>query len=170
MAKIMGLELKAVKTFIGSDGYGLNANLYYKDKKVAFVLDEGNGGELMVYFADKDKQEKVLAVANRYYEKYPKYLFHDTDWTKLTELVEELYDLYETEKYFKKSLKKGFSVVVEIRYCKRMDNPLDNYDPAKQDCMVALKTWNEKVKQDILNEYQPAEIKVYERLEDFIIE
>lgn len=106
MAKIMGLELKAVKTFIGSDGYGLNANLYYKGKKVAFVLDEGNGGELMVYFADKDKQEKVLAVANRYYEKYPKYLFHDTDWAKLTELVEELYDLYETEKYFKKSLKK----------------------------------------------------------------
>lgn len=33
----MGLELKGVKTFVGTDGYGLNANLYLTGKKIGFV-------------------------------------------------------------------------------------------------------------------------------------
>ena len=49
MAKIMGLELKAVKTFLGSDGYGLNAILHLNGEKVAFVLFEGRGGELELH-------------------------------------------------------------------------------------------------------------------------
>ena len=38
--------VKGLKTFIGREGHGVNANLYYKGKKVAFLLDSGNGGEL----------------------------------------------------------------------------------------------------------------------------
>ena len=41
-------QVKGVKTFIGREGYGVNANLYYKGKKVAFILDSGNGGCLDV--------------------------------------------------------------------------------------------------------------------------
>lgn len=36
--------IKGLKTFIGREGYGVNANLYHKGKKVAFLLDSGNGG------------------------------------------------------------------------------------------------------------------------------
>jgi hypothetical protein len=41
-------ELKSVKTWQGCDGYGLSANLYVNGKKVATVLDEGNGGEMRI--------------------------------------------------------------------------------------------------------------------------
>jgi hypothetical protein len=170
MAKIMGLELKAVKTFLGSDGYGLNANLYLNGKKVAFVLDEGRGGESEVTFTDKSKEDEVFAIAQRYYEKYPKFLLHDNKWAKLYELLEELYALYETEKYFKKQSKKGYLAVVEVRYNKRTEDFTKNYDPTKRDCMVAFIEWDEKAEKYLIDKYKPVEFKVYQRLEDFIIE
>ena len=37
-------SIKSIKTFKGREGYGINANLYYNNKKVAFLLDSGNGG------------------------------------------------------------------------------------------------------------------------------
>ena len=36
--------LTSIKTFRGTDGYGLNANLCCDGVKVAYVIDEGNGG------------------------------------------------------------------------------------------------------------------------------
>ena len=47
-------QVKGVKTFEGMEGYGINANLYFEGKKVAFILDEGNGGCLDVRW-DRDK-------------------------------------------------------------------------------------------------------------------
>lgn len=170
MAKIMGLELKAVKTFLGSDGYGLNANLYLNGKKVAFVLDEGNGGELNISFTDNTKRDEVFAIAQKYYEKYPKFMLSDNNWAKLNELIEELYALYETEKYFKKQSKKGYSAVVEVRYNKRTEDFIKNYDPTKRDCMVAFAKWDKKTEKYLIDKYKPVEFKVYQRLKDFIIE
>ena len=55
--------LKSVKTFLGMEGYGVNANLYYKasviarEVKVATLIDSGNGGCLdidWVWRQDKD--------------------------------------------------------------------------------------------------------------------
>ena len=37
-------EVKNVKTFIGTEGHGFNANLYCDGKKVAFVIDSAHGG------------------------------------------------------------------------------------------------------------------------------
>lgn len=170
MAKIMGLELKAVKTFLGSDGYGLNANLHLNGKKVAFVLYEGRGGELEVTFTDKLKEDEIFAIAQRYYEKYPKFFLHDNKWARLYELFEELYALYEIEKYFKKQSKKGYLTVVEVRYNKRTEDFIKNYDPTKRDCMVAFIEWDEKAEKYLIDKYKPVEFKVYQRLEDFIIE
>lgn len=170
MAKIMGLELKGVKTFMGMEGYGLNANLYLNGKKVAFVLDEGNGGELSISFTDNTKRDEVFAIAQKYYEKYPKFMLSDNNWAKLNELIEELYALYETEKYFKKQSKKGYSAVVEVHYIKRMDDFFKNYDPKKKDCMLAFAKWDDNAKEQLLKKYQPAEYKVYQKLEDFVIE
>jgi hypothetical protein len=45
-------SLKGVKTFRGMDGQGLNATLMRGDKKVAFILDEGCGGEMRFDFLD----------------------------------------------------------------------------------------------------------------------
>lgn len=46
-------SLKGVKTFRGMDGHGLNATLMRGNKKVAFILDEGCGGEMRFDFVDR---------------------------------------------------------------------------------------------------------------------
>ena len=40
--------LTKVKTFIGNEGHGLNAEITMDGKPVAFVLDEANGGMIQV--------------------------------------------------------------------------------------------------------------------------
>lgn len=169
MAKIMDFQLKSVKTFQGMDGIGLNANLYYKNKKVAFVLDEGHGGELNIQFFEPDKKEEVFQAVKKYYEKYPKFMFYDTDWGKLTEFVEELYALYELEQYFKKQTKKGYQAVVDVRYRKRTDDFMKTLENYKPDCMAAYGKWNAETEEQFLKEFQPIEYTVYQSLEDFII-
>ena len=73
--------------------------------------------------------------------------------TNLNELIEELYALYETEKYFKKQSKKGYSAVVEVHYIKRMDDFFKNYDPKKKDCMFAFAKWDDNAKEQLLKKY-----------------
>lgn len=38
------VQLKKVKTFVGMDGYGINADVYINGVHCYFVLDEGSGG------------------------------------------------------------------------------------------------------------------------------
>ena len=45
-------EIKGLKTFMGMEGYGVNASLYYKGKKIAFIIDDGNGGCLNIDYLD----------------------------------------------------------------------------------------------------------------------
>jgi len=45
-------EIKGLKTFMGMEGYGANASLYYKGKKIAFIIDDGNGGCLNIDYLD----------------------------------------------------------------------------------------------------------------------
>lgn len=45
---IKSVALRGIKTFRGMDGHGLNATLVVNDKAVAFILDEGCGGETMM--------------------------------------------------------------------------------------------------------------------------
>lgn len=47
-------EVKGVKSWTGRDGYGYECNLYRDGKKVARVLNEGNGGQTMFYWADTE--------------------------------------------------------------------------------------------------------------------
>lgn len=53
-------SVKGVKTFIGREGYGVNANLYYNNKKVAFLLDSGNGGCLDIDWTIITKNNKPI--------------------------------------------------------------------------------------------------------------
>jgi hypothetical protein len=46
-------SVKKVKTFRGSDFDGYNAELYRGKMKVADILDEGNGGEVMIDWDDR---------------------------------------------------------------------------------------------------------------------
>ena len=44
--------VKTVKTFIGQEGHGFNANLYRNNKKVAFVRDDASGGSYAYDWVD----------------------------------------------------------------------------------------------------------------------
>lgn len=55
----MKYEVKNVKLFEGMEGYGFNCSLYCDGKRVAKVIDDASGGEIMFYF-DKDEDEKKL--------------------------------------------------------------------------------------------------------------
>ena len=40
----MNIQIKHMKTCIGREGYGFNASLYVDGKKIAFIMDDANGG------------------------------------------------------------------------------------------------------------------------------
>ena len=50
-------EVKGVKSFMGLDFAGYNASLYRNGKKVAFVIDEGCGGEPNFDWTSPEDQE-----------------------------------------------------------------------------------------------------------------
>lgn len=49
----MSYEVKNLKTFMGMDCPGYNATIYRDGVKVAFVIEEGNGGPLNIRWADE---------------------------------------------------------------------------------------------------------------------
>jgi hypothetical protein len=48
----MSYEVRNVKTFMGMDSHGYNATLYRDGVKVAFVIEDGNGGESEIQWFD----------------------------------------------------------------------------------------------------------------------
>jgi len=102
------LTLKKIKTFIGHEGYGLNADLYLDGVKVAFVLDDANGGEVDHQFIDKASEDRVWAFiksipddddakemrTSDYWMKYPKAI----ETHKLDALINEFVDNYQNDK------------------------------------------------------------------------
>lgn len=52
-------SLRRVKTFRGMDGQGLNAKLVKSGKVMAFILDEGRGGEMRFDWMDLTKEKSA---------------------------------------------------------------------------------------------------------------
>jgi len=120
-----GYEVKGVKQMEGRDGYMLNCSLYKDGKKVATVVDDGNGGCLDIHFLDykaprvevsginyMDKpfsykgtpQEKVFQA---YVNTLPTY---DTEWSKnqhpdQEHVINEMVDEAENTKRLKRICK-----------------------------------------------------------------
>lgn len=57
-------SVKAVKTFVGTDGYGYNAALCRNGKKVAFAVQDGGGGPAMVYWEDREAAREEVKIKN----------------------------------------------------------------------------------------------------------
>lgn len=54
-------SVKGVKSFRGMDTDGYNCTLYRDGKKVAFVIEEGSGGEPMFDFVSRDAEAELQA-------------------------------------------------------------------------------------------------------------
>lgn len=112
-------SVKNVKNFMGMDTYGFNCTLYRGKKKVAFCIDDGNGGEVMIdwgtpprstedkagweaWRAEKKEEQKLLAdhlktLPKVMSELFPKGLTIDEGW-----FVSELVNRFEKEKEVRK--------------------------------------------------------------------
>jgi hypothetical protein len=57
MGGVSMYTVKNVKTFMGTEGYGYNCNLYRDGKKVAEVIDAADGGSVNFYWVGKGEAE-----------------------------------------------------------------------------------------------------------------
>ena len=62
-------SVKNIKHHQGREGYGLNADLYFKSKNIGHILDEGNGGQISYYETTREDYTFV----KEYCQSLPKY-------------------------------------------------------------------------------------------------
>ena len=105
MASINGIEIKNIKTFRGRE-YPTNyqGNIYFKGKKLGFWSQDGNGG--CDYF-DRSVETTLTPIAKEYYNR-------DTDASgiELELLLDEILNLKDYEKTFKKIIKDGYKALI----------------------------------------------------------
>lgn len=61
MAENNGYSVKSVKSFMGHEGYGFNCTLCKDGRKVASVINQGDGGEPYFYFENKEVEKALYA-------------------------------------------------------------------------------------------------------------
>lgn len=152
MANINGIEIKAIKTFLGTEGYARQGNVYLDKKKIGFFSEDGNGGCDWIYFeCDKEIKELFFSRVRAHYKNYPA-----LDYMKIYNMTMEEYvkqenklpvttyeqesndiiveyfmkkllNLREFEQYYRKAVKKGYSALISIKYISLSGNalPLD---------------------------------------------
>ena len=115
--------VKKLVTFNGHEGRGANADIYWKKRKVATFLDEGNGGEPYVYWtADWDgdiggdpQEIKDFIASLPHYSLAERYeddsdFAYDWDETpnawKAKDVIDALVHVAEERREFKKTLRK----------------------------------------------------------------
>ena len=149
-------SIKSLKTFVGREGYGINANLYYNNKKVAFLLDSGNGGCLDIDWDCVNKDGSpcippIVKEAELYLRNLAKSL-PKTTWGELSEargrvgiddsmsydwddeaIMNTLIDYYSLIKTYNKWLKK---VVIFNKKTKK----IERYKCLKSDLVKKFKT------------------------------
>ena len=108
-------EIKGLKTFMGMEGYGVNASLYYKGKKMAFIIDGGNGGCLDIDWNWGNKNDKpyvptIVKEAKTYLESLVNTLPKKSMWEKYDfdgeGVMNALVDDYLAKQDFRKCLNK----------------------------------------------------------------
>lgn len=56
--------VKGVKTFVGTEGHGFNASLYFRGKRVAFVYDDASGGPAVFNWKDREAEKAMQALCD----------------------------------------------------------------------------------------------------------
>ncbi|MDD3414190.1 MAG: hypothetical protein PHY47_09335 [Lachnospiraceae bacterium] len=152
MANINGIEIKAIKTFLGTEGYARQGNVYLDKKKMGFFSEDGNGGcDWIEFECDKEVKELFFRRVRAHYKKYPA-----LDYMKIYDMtieeyvkqenklpvttfeqesndiimeyfMEKLLNLREFEQDYRNAVKKGYSELISIKYISLSGNalPLD---------------------------------------------
>lgn len=162
MASINGISLKAIKSFEGMEGTAWQGNVYVGTKKVAFWLQDGNGGtdrfDMMNDFSKKKLVESMKPYVD---QKSIKLKIIDESF------MYNLLWLNQTEKEFKKALKKGYKAMLEVTDGFHVTN---YYYPDVPNCTAEALFM--RIKDDIKDKFfKNKEIRyhLYKGLEDFCI-
>jgi len=62
-------KVKNVKSFLGREGYGFNANLYCDNKKVAFIYDDASGAGVFFEWIDSKSENVEIIRTNNNQQK-----------------------------------------------------------------------------------------------------
>ena len=112
-------SVKAVKTFMGMEGTGVNANIYFKNRKIGDVIDSGNGGELRIkYYIGESWMHKNKDVTE-FLNTLPKHTFEEKGYDfRMDEVTnfdeEEMWNELITMAIAKRDYKKEMKKVVVI--------------------------------------------------------
>ena len=162
MASINGISLKAIKSFEGMEGTAWQGNVYVGTKKVAFWSQNGNGGtdwfDMMNDFSKKKLVESMKPYVD---QKSIKLKIIDESF------MYNLLWLNQTEKEFKKALKKGYKAMLEVTDGFHVTN---YYYPDVPNCTAEALFM--RIKDDIKDKFfKNEEIRyhLYKGLEDFCI-
>lgn len=162
MASINGISLKAIKSFEGMEGTAWQGNVYVGAKKVAFWSQDGKGGADWFDMMNGFSKKKLVEAMKPYV---------DQKSIKLKVIDESfMYNLLwlnQTEKEFKKALKKGYKAMLEVTDGFHVTN---YYYPDVPNCTVEALFM--RIKDDIKDKFfKNKEIRyhLYKCLEDFCI-
>ena len=181
MASINGITVKAMKEFVGHEGYCKQGNIYIDNKKQGFWSQDSWGGPDNFEFDTTLLLERI----KEYYEKNPpidtlklyKMNIEEIDFKNLPvrtfeDVLEpesiflyELTDLIEIEKHFKKAIKQGYSMIGHLKFY-HVKAPI----PANVSDLVYAsneKQINEHFK-EFTDKYLYAYVTVYKSLDDFV--
>lgn len=109
MASIYGVELKSIKTWEGQEGMGMQANVYIDKKLAGQVTDDAYGGCFRYDFDTKVLDERADKYRQTIWNKKPENAQYLTLYKNGAEFedsfIDEIFNLREAEKAFKKAQK-----------------------------------------------------------------
>lgn len=112
MASINGVTVKNVTWFRGSEGDAAQGNIYIGNKKVGFWSQDAEGSFEDIFESDVIDME---CLTQKMTEGHPKVKIGDIELDYTPEMfMQELIDLIEDEKEYKKAVKKGYGGVYMI--------------------------------------------------------
>lgn len=159
MASLNGIKITGLKTFEGREGMGYQGNITMDGKKIGRVFDEARGGEVDVDIEASHKSEFERRMKS-YFESYP------SEYPVMDIFLEELVNLIETEKLYKKHEKKGMKILADLYKAPKSQTLIDGRYLNSPETMVFA---NEKTLERIIAEKGYKDQVVYRSAEDFII-
>ena len=161
MAKVYGYTVKGIKTFVGCEGYGIQGEIYYGKKEIAWYSDSGDGGTPDIeIIGTREQQQDVLhhlkVAADRYYAEHPQIQCFEFI-PKHEQFISEIILLIEDERAYKRLVKLGYGNMLV-------------YSVPENGIVNRICLMTEEAVNNFIGNSKVVVEKIYKNLSDFIIE